>query len=158
MKALLNLCMGALSLSLVACGGGGGSSDVNSSFYSEITQSGKTYICRAQKAADACNNQSSKDCSACELKNSGTTNPGTTPSIGAITATCSTTGSSSTSYQVTQTGCILKLPNGDQTAVCNGTTLKMLTGTGFSKDKLLADGGTFSGGGLTINGLAIKCV
>ena len=46
-----------------------------------------------------------------------------------------------------------------QTGVCtSATNIKLLTGSGLTKDKVIAQGSSFTGGsGLTINGVSYKC-
>ena len=151
MNKYLIACLSALTISLAACGGGGGSDGVNSSFEGKVTRGTQVYTCKSQKALDACSSTTNTDCSACDLKDSGTS--GNTAVINVNCATDAT----ATTFSVTQVGCILKLKNVDQTAVCSGTSLKMLTGTGFTKDKVLASGSTFNGN-LTLNNQKIKCV
>ena len=144
--------LATLALVLTACGGGGSDSDVNSSFKSEITQNGQTYVCHSQKAADACSSLTNKDCSACDSKS---TTPDTSTTAN-ITTECTKT--SATQYQVSQAGCLVNMTSGVQTAVCSGTTtLKLLSGSGLTKEKVLSQGSSFSGSNLTLNGVSLKC-
>lgn len=126
----------------------GGDSDVkyNSSFNGKVTIGSNVYTCKSQKAFDACNNINQQDCSACEL--TGTDQSAT------ITTVC--VQSASNAFAVNQTGCVLKLKTGDSTGVCNGNTLKILTGVGFSKATVLSQGATFSGA-VTLNSQLIQC-
>lgn len=151
MNKLLGICLSALTLSLAACGGGGGSDSVNSSFEAIVKHGTKTYMCKSQTATDACKSASA-DCSACESTDSNSQKP--TDDSAVITTACTVTDS--INHQVTQAGCILNLSSGTQTAVCSGTSLKMLSGTGLTKEKVLTSGSSFSGK-LTLNGQSIKC-
>ena len=145
--------MSVFTLFLTACGGG--ESDINFSFIKELARNGQIYICRTQKAADACENENNKDCSACEVKNLSS-NSDTNHSIPRVVIGITCAMRDAATYQVTQTGCILQLATGQQTAVCNGTSLKMMSATALTKEQLIAGGTTFSGN-LIVNGSAIQC-
>lgn len=144
-KAWWSMC-GAVVFALQGCGGGDGfGGDYNSSFSGTVTVGSTQYECKSQKAFDACSNTTQRDCSACT---SNTTD--TTP----ITAICMQP--STNTFNVTQSGCVLKLKTGDSTGVCNGTTLKLLDGTGLTKTKLLESGLT-TNASITLNGQTVRC-
>lgn len=87
--------------------------------------------------------------------NSGNSGSGTQ----AITESCSTPDSGKT-YLVSTSGCLIKTSSTTQTGVCTSTTtIKLLTGTGLTKDKVISEGTSFSAGSnLSINGVSYKCV
>ena len=75
-----------------------------------------------------------------------------------ITASCSTLDNGKT-YLITTSGCLVNTSSNVQTGVCtSATNIKLLTGSGLTKDKVIAQGSSFTGGsGLTINGVSYKC-
>lgn len=87
--------------------------------------------------------------------NSGNSGAGTQ----AITESCSTPDSGKT-YLVSTSGCLIKTSSTTQTGVCTSTTtIKLLTGTGLTKDKVISEGASFStGSNLSISGVSYKCV
>lgn len=136
----------AVSL-LAACGGGGSGDSFNSSFKGDVTFNGQKYSCPSQKSYDACSSTSNRDCSGCTTDSSN--NEGSV-----IITNCAAT--SSNSYQVSQAGCIVNLSAGKQTGVCSSGTLKLLTGTGFTKAQVSSQGVSFKNG-VTINDISIRC-
>ena len=75
-----------------------------------------------------------------------------------ITASCSTLDNGKT-YLITTSGCLVNTSSNVQTGVCtSATNIKLLTGSGLTKDKVIAQGSSCTGGsGLTINGVSYKC-
>ncbi|MDH0029901.1 MULTISPECIES: hypothetical protein [Acinetobacter] len=134
-----------LCIFLTACGGGGGgSASTDSSYSKKITKGDVTYTCKSQSAADACESQN--NCSACE--SSDNSSPSTT-----ITAQCAT---GTNTVTATQNGCVASIGQVQQTSVCVGTSLRMLTGTGFTKQYVIDNGTSFSSG-VTLNGTKVSC-
>lgn len=134
-KHILITCF--LSSLLVACGGGGDGDNVSSS---------------------GANNPSSSNTGTSNSgsSNTGTSNSGQSNSV--ITTNCSSNDSGKT-YLVTGSGCLVKTSSNTQTAVCSSaTTIKLLTGTSFTKDQVVAQGSSFTSNNLTINGIGYKCV
>lgn len=89
--------------------------------------------------------------------NSGSsTNTGSSNQV--ITTSCSTTDSGKT-YLITTSGCVVTASSNTQTGVCtSATTIKLLTGTGFTKEQVVNQGSSFtSSNGVTINGITYKC-
>jgi hypothetical protein len=135
-----------LFLFLAACGGGGSGDSVNSSFNGEVSLNGQKYKCPSQKTYDACSASTNRDCSGCTT----TQNPGAT----VITSTC--IAPATNTYSVSQDGCVVDLPTGKQTTVCVSGSLKLLSGTGFTKTQVSSQGISFTNG-VIINGVSIKC-
>ncbi|USA52422.1 hypothetical protein NDN13_13205 [Acinetobacter sp. C32I] len=137
-----------LCILLSACGGGGdGNISTDSSYSKTIIKNGVTYTCKSDSAANACENNN--NCSACDSSNTPTT---------VITAQCAL--GSNNVVKVTADGCIAKIGVNIFTNVCQGTTtLRMLTGTGFTQQKVLSEGGAFTtkNGSLEINGTLLSC-
>jgi len=109
----------------------------------------QTYVCKSQKAYDACKSASA-DCSACESKDSAT---GTV-----ITNACAKINT--TTFQVSSAGCVSTTEKGSTTNVCtNTTTLKSLTGTGLTKDKVVSTGASFTTatGSVSIDHYTYQC-
>lgn len=121
---------------LTACGGGS-SGSFNSSYEKEFTFGTQTYICRSEKAANACGG-ASQDCSACDLK---------TPSTNVITAVCAEPIANT--HKVTTAGCVLKLTNDTQTGICTSEGLRLLSGSNLTKEQL-NKGALFTSGSLKI--------
>lgn len=140
--------LAAVVLLLSACGGGSSGDSFNSSFNGTVNLNGTRYECPSQKTYDACNNSSNRDCSGCT---SNSDNNGAT-----ITAVCGATSSSLNRYLVTQDGCTVNLSSGKQTGVCVSGSLRLLSGTGFTKAQVSSQGSSFSNG-LTINGVSLTC-
>lgn len=133
-KILLVSCLiGGL---LTACGGGSGDN---------VSSSGST-----NSSGSSSNTGSSSNSGA--SNNSGSSNQ-------TITASCSTLDNGKT-YLITTSGCIVNTSSNVQTGVCtSATNIKLLTGSGLTKDKVIAGGSSFSSGnGLSINGVSYKCV
>lgn len=76
---------------------------------------------------------------------------------GTITKECARSGNS---VSVTQEGCLANVGNNTQTLVCSSSnTLHMLTGTGLTRDQVIQGGSSnTSGGGISINGVSLKCI
>lgn len=76
---------------------------------------------------------------------------------GTITKECARSASS---VSVTQEGCLANVGNNTQTLVCSSpSTLHMLTGTGLTRDQVIQGGSsTTSGGGISINGVSLRCI
>lgn len=138
--------LAAIVLLLSACGGGGSGDSFNSSFNGEVTVNGTKYQCPSQRTYDNCSNSTNRDCSGC------TTDSDTNGST--ITTAC--TATTSTIYQVTQDGCTVNLSSGKQTGVCVSGSLRLLSGTGFTKAQVTSQGTSFSNG-VIINGVSLKC-
>ncbi len=134
-KILLPLTV-AVSALLSACGGGG-SSSFNSSYEKEFTYGSQTYICRSEKAANACGS-ASRDCSACDVK---------TPSTNVITTVCAQPVANT--HKVTTSGCVLKLTNDIQTGICTSEGLRILSGSNLTKEQV-KNGALFTNGSLQI--------
>lgn len=132
---------------LSACGGGGSGDSFNSSFNGKVTVNGKEYQCPSQKTYDACSNSSNRDCSGCTTDNSN--NNGSV-----ITSACTATAANI--YQVTQDGCTVNFSTGKQTGVCVSGSLRLLSGTGFTKAQVSSQGASFANG-VTINGVSLRC-
>ncbi len=76
---------------------------------------------------------------------------------GTITQRCAQT---SGTVVVTQEGCLTEFGNNKQTVACTGTTtLHMLTGTGWTRDQLVASGSktTAGNGQFGFNGVVLRC-
>ena len=144
MKSKLGLFLSALVLGLAGCGGSG--DEYNSSFTGTVTLGSTVYTCKTQKAFDACSSNTNRDCSACTSNVTDTT---------AITAVCAQP--STNNFNVTQSGCVLKLKGGDSTGVCTGQALKVLNGSGLTKTKVVDEGVLFSNP-TTLNGQTIRCI
>ena len=127
-----------LSVLLTACGGSGSGDNFNSSFEKTFTFGSQTYICRSERAADACGS-ASQDCSACDLQSS--------PSI-VITQVCAQPVANR--HRVTNDGCVLRLTNDTQTGICTSEGLRLLSGTNLTRQQVSA-GTLFSSGSLTVN-------
>ncbi|WP_180002800.1 MULTISPECIES: hypothetical protein [unclassified Acinetobacter] len=134
-KILFPVLIGMIAL-LSACGGGGGS-NVDSSYSKTIIQNGVTYECKSENAANACGS-ASRDCSACDLK---------TPSTNVITAIC--TQPVANTHKVTTAGCVLKLTNDTQTGICTSEGLRLLSGSNRTKEEV-NQGALFTNGSLKI--------
>ena len=125
-----------LSVLLTACSGGGGD-HFNSSFEQTFTFGSQTYVCRSEKAANACGG-ASQDCSACELQSS---------SSPVITQVCAQPVANT--HRVTTDGCVLRLTNDTQTGICTSEGLRLLSGINWTKQQVSA-GTLFSRGSLSI--------
>lgn len=145
---MIKLSLAAAVSLLSACGGGGSGDSFNSSFNGTVNLNGTRYECPSQKSYDACSSTSNRDCSGCT---SNSDNNGST-----ITAVCGATSSSLTGYLVTQDGCTVNLSSGKQTGVCVSGSLRLLSGTGFTKAQVSSQGSSFSSG-VTINGVSLTC-
>lgn len=75
---------------------------------------------------------------------------------GTITKECARSGSS---VSVTQEGCLANIGNNTQSLVCSTSrTVHMLTGTGLTRDQVIQGGSSVtSGGGISINGVSLRC-
>lgn len=140
--------LAAIVLLLSACGGGGSGDSFNSSFNGEVTVNGTKYQCPSQRTYDNCSNSTNRDCSGC------TTDSNTNGSV--ITSVCAATSPALTVYQVTQDGCTVRLSSGQQTGVCVSGSLRLLSGTGFTKAQVSSQGVSFANG-VSINGVSLKC-
>lgn len=125
-----------LSVLLTACGGGSGDY-FNSSFEKTFTFGSQTYVCRSERAANACGGPS-QDCSACELQSS---------SSPVITQVCAQPVANT--HRVTTDGCILRLTNDTQTGICTSEGLRLLSGTNFTRQQV-SKGTLFSRGSLSV--------
>ena len=126
-----------LSVLLTGCGGSGSGDNFNSSFEKNFTYGAQTYICRSEKAANACGS-ASQDCSACELQSS---------SSPVITQVCAQPVANT--HRVTTDGCVLRLTNDTQTGICTSEGLRLLSGINWTKQQVSA-GTLFSRGSLSI--------
>ena len=126
-----------LSVLLTACGGSGSGDNFNSSFEKTFTFGPQTYICRSERAADACGS-ASQDCSACDLESASSV----------ITQVCAQPVANR--HRVTTDGCVLRLTNDTQTGICTSEGLRLLSGTNFTRQQVSA-GTLFSSGSLTVN-------
>jgi hypothetical protein len=78
-----------------------------------------------------------------------------TPVKTIVTASCAVANNTVT---VTASGCIATLGNAQQSSLCDSGSIYMLTGTGLSREQLLASGSKFTGAtGLVINGVSVRC-
>jgi hypothetical protein len=127
-----------LSVFLAACGGSGSGDNFNSSFEKTFTFGTQTYVCRSEKAANACGG-ASQDCSACELES---------PSATVITAVCAQPVANT--HKVTTNGCVVKLTNDTQTGLCTAEGLRLLSGTNLTRQQVSA-GALFPSGSITVN-------
>ncbi|OAL78066.1 hypothetical protein [Acinetobacter terrae] len=126
-----------LSVLLTGCGGSGTGDNFNSSFEKTFTFGSQTYVCRSEKAANACGG-TSQDCSACELQSS---------SSPVITQVCAQPVANT--HRVTTDGCVLRLTNDTQTGICTSEGLRLLSGINWTKQQVSA-GTLFSRGSLSI--------
>lgn len=126
-----------LSVLLTGCGGSGSGDNFNSSFEKNFTYGAQTYICRSEKAANACGS-ASQDCSACELQSS---------SSPVITQVCAQPVANT--HRVTTDGCVLRLTNDTQTGICTSDGLRLLSGINWTKQQVSV-GTLFSRGSLSI--------
>lgn len=127
-----------LSVLLTACGGSGSGDHFNSSFEQTFTYGTQTYVCRSEKAANACGG-ASQDCSACDLQSS---------SSPVITQLCAQPVANT--HRVTTDGCVLRLTNDTQTGICTSEGLRLLSGTNFTKQQVSV-GTLFTSGSLNVN-------
>ena len=127
-----------LSVLLTACGGSGSGDNFNSSFEKTFTFGSQTYVCRSERAANACGG-ASQDCSACDVQSS---------SSPVITQVC--TQPVVNTHRVTANGCVLRLTNNTQTGICTSEGLRLLSGTNFTRLQVSA-GTLFPRGSLSIN-------
>ena len=88
-----------LSVLLTACSGSGSGDHFNSSFEQTFTYGTQIYVCRSERAANACGG-ASQDCSACELQSS---------SSPVITQVCAQPVANT--HRVTTDGCVLRFTN-----------------------------------------------
>ena len=135
------ICMIAL---LSACGGGGGS-NVDSSYSKTIIQNGVTYECKSENAAALCDNG---NCSSCESSLDKI-----------ITASCSTSISAGqTIFAVTKTGCVSNMKSGSRiTAACDNGLLKLKVGSNFSLNQVINTGTTMSSGEYIVGTEVLRC-
>ena len=126
-----------LSVLLTACGGSGSGDNFNSSFEKTFTFGPQTYICRSERAADACGS-ASQDCSACDLESASSV----------ITQVCAQPVANR--HRVTTDGCVLRLTNDTQTGICTSEGLRLLSGTNLTRQQVSA-GTLFSSGSLSVN-------
>jgi len=126
-----------LSVLVTACGGSGFEDHFNSSFEKTFTFGTQTFICRSEKAANACGG-ANQDCSACELES---------PSSVVITQLCAQPGANI--HQVTVNGCVARLTNDTQTGLCTSEGLRLLSGTNLTRQQVAA-GALFPTGSLNI--------
>lgn len=147
MKNILLPFLISISVFLTACGGGGDSGNVNSSYSKTILQSGITYICKSESAANQCENG---NCSKCEIKDTGNS---------LIAAACLVSIENQKKiYHFTNIGCVANMANTSVTGLCSGTTLKLLTGKDISREYLIEKGVSFAGGGQIIfNNEIVTC-
>lgn len=138
MKRIALPVFAGLSLLVTACGGSGFGDQFNSSFEKTFTFGTQTYICRSEKAANACGGPS-QDCSACELAS---------PSSAVITQLCTQTAAHI--HQVTVDGCVARLTNDTQTGLCTSEGLRLLSGTNLTRQQVNA-GALFPTGSVNIN-------
>ena len=127
-----------LSVLLTGCGGSGTGDNFNSSFEKTFTFGSQTYVCRSEKAANACGG-ASQDCSACDLQSS---------SSPVITQLCAQPVANT--HRVTTDGCVLRLTNDTQTGICTSEGLRLLSGTNFTKQQVSV-GTLFTSGSLNVN-------
>ena len=125
-----------LSVLLTACGGSGSGDNFNSSFEKTFTFGSQTYICRSERATNACGG-ASQDCSACDLQSSSAV----------ITQVCAQPVANR--HRVTTDGCVLRLTNDTQTGICTSEGLRLLSGINWTKQQVSA-GTLFSRGSLSI--------
>lgn len=118
---------------LTACGGGG-SSNLDSSFSETILNNGVSYLCKSENAANKCKNG---DCSLCESELDKI-----------ITASCSSRISSGqTIYAVSNSGCVATMKSGSKlSALCDGSILKIKTGSGYSLNQINNSGTAYASG------------
>lgn len=126
-----------LSVLLTACGGSGSGDNFNSSFEKTFTFGSQTYICRSERATNACGG-ASQDCSACDLQSSSAV----------ITQVCAQLVANR--HRVTTDGCVLRLTNDTQTGICTSEGLRLLSGTNLTRQQVSA-GTLFSSGSLSVN-------
>ncbi|NNH87368.1 hypothetical protein [Acinetobacter terrae] len=126
-----------LSVLLTGCGGSGSGDNFNSSFEKTFTFGSQTYVCRSERAANACGG-ASQDCSACDLQSS---------SSPVITQVC--VQPVVNTHKVTTDGCVLRLTNDTQTGICTSEGLRLLSGINWTKQQVSA-GTLFSRGSLSI--------
>lgn len=138
MKNISLVLFGILTVLLTACGGSGSGDSFNSSYAKTFIIGAQTYVCRSEKAANACGG-ASQDCSACELQSS---------SALPITQLCAKPLANT--YKVTQNGCVLTLSNTPQTAICTSEGLRLLSATGVTKQQLIGTGALFTSGRVNI--------
>ncbi|WP_407306756.1 hypothetical protein [Acinetobacter sp.] len=124
---------------LTGCGGSGSGDYFNSSFEKIFTFGPQTYICRSERAADACGG-ANQDCSACDLKSSS--------SLLIITGVCAQPVANT--HRVTIDGCVLRLTNAIHTGICTSEGLRLLSGTNFTRQQV-STGTLFSSGSLNLN-------
>ena len=138
MKKITLVLLSIMTAMLTACGGSGSGDSFNSSYEKTFVIGAQTYVCRSERAANACGG-ASQDCSACELQSSFAM---------PITQIC--TKPLANTYKVTQNGCILNLSNNRQTAICTSEGLRLLSGTGLTKQQLISTGALFASGSVNI--------
>ncbi|WP_445661038.1 hypothetical protein [Acinetobacter sp. F16] len=126
-----------LSVLLTACGGSGSGDNFNSSFEKTFTFGSQSYVCRSERAANACGG-ASQDCSACDLESASSV----------ITQVCAQPVANR--HRVTTDGCVLRLTNDTQTGICTSEGLRLLSGTNLTRQQVSA-GTLFSSGSLSVN-------
>ncbi|WP_313033930.1 hypothetical protein [Acinetobacter sp.] len=126
-----------LSMLLSACGGSGSGDYFNSSYEKRFIFGGQTYICRSERAANACGG-SNQDCSACELES---------PASVVITQLC--VQPVTNTHKVTANGCVVQLSNDTQTGLCTSEGLRLLSGTNLTRQQVSA-GALFPSGSVNI--------
>ncbi|MGC3818917.1 hypothetical protein [Acinetobacter sp. G11] len=126
-----------LSVLLTACGGSGSGDYFNSSYEKTFSFGNQTYICRSEKAADACGG-ANQDCSACELESSSSV---------VITQLCAQPVTNT--HKVTVNGCVVQLSNDTHTGLCTAEGLRLLSGTNLTRQQVSA-GALFPTGSVNI--------
>ena len=137
MKRIVLPVFAFLSVLLTACGGSGSGDYFNSSYEKTFSFGNQTYICRSEKAADACGG-ANQDCSACELESSSSV---------VITQLCAQPVTNT--HKVTVNGCVVQLSNDTHTGLCTAEGLRLLSGTNLTRQQVSA-GALFPTGSVNI--------